>query len=263
MTLPIYQVDAFAEKLFAGNPAAVIPLNDAWLPDELMQSIATENNLSETVFFIHKDNKYHIRWFTPYYEVDLCGHATVAAAFVLKQKLGYQAEHLSFESKSGTLGVIFDEDWISLDFPSMDLSPYKNEEISVYLGQKPLKQFRAKDDIFIVFENESQIANLNPNFDKLKEIEARGIICTAKSSQAEIDFVSRFFAPRYGINEDPVTGSAHTKLIPFWSKELGKTKLTALQISKRGGFLRCEHLENRVKIAGKAKLYMIGEIFIS
>lgn len=263
MTLAIYQVDAFANQLFTGNPAAVIPLQSEWISDELMQAIAAENNLSETVFFIFKNNKYHIRWFTPFYEVDLCGHATVAAAFVLKHKLAYSSNHLSFESKSGTLGVHFEEDWISLDFPSMELFEYKNESLAANLGQNMVKQFKAKDDLFLVFEHEDQIKNLRPNFENLKEIEARGIICTAPSSQDGIDFVSRFFAPRYGINEDPVTGSAHTKLIPYWSQELGKTKLVALQLSKRGGYLRCEHLGKRVKIAGKAKLYMIGEIFIS
>lgn len=263
MTLPIYQVDAFTDQLFAGNPAAVIPLKNEWLPGDLMQAIAAENNLSETVFFIFAANKYHIRWFTPFYEVDLCGHATVAAAFVLKHKLGFEDDFINFESKSGTLGVSFEGDWITLDFPTMELFDYQNDDLVGFIGQKPVKQYKAKDDVFLVFENENIITNLDPNFDKLKEVEARGIICTAISSQKEVDFVSRFFAPRYGINEDPVTGSAHTKLIPYWAQELGKTTLTAQQISKRGGLLRCKHLGDRVKIAGKAKLYMIGEIFIS
>jgi PhzF family phenazine biosynthesis protein len=262
MTLPIYQVDAFADKLFAGNPAAVIPLQSEWLKEEMMQSIASENNLSETVFFINRDGQYFIRWFTPFYEVDLCGHATVAAAFVLKHHLAYNGDTLKFESNSGPLGVTFDRDWISLDFPSMELIDFNDEFISGYLGQKPLQQFKSKDDILLIFDNENQIADLSPNFDKLKKVQARGIICTAPSNRSGIDFVSRFFAPKYGINEDPVTGSAHTKLIPYWSEKLGKEDLIALQISKRGGLLRCKHLGSRVKIAGKAKLYMIGQIFI-
>lgn len=262
MILPIYQVDAFANELFAGNPAAVIPLADQWLPEETMQSIAMENNLSETVFFIKTDKKYHIRWFTPKYEVDLCGHATVAAAFVIKFQLGYAPNTLSFESKSGSLGVKFENDWIYLDFPAMQIQEHQDDRLSEIIGQKIKEIWIAKDDIMIVLENEKAVANLAPNFHLLKEIKARGIICTAKSDQTDIDFVSRFFAPIHGIDEDPVTGSAHTKLIPYWSKVLQKNKLTAKQISQRGGLLKCQKLGKRVSIGGQAKVYLKGEIYI-
>lgn len=257
MKLSIFQIDAFAEKLFQGNPAAVIPLEE-WLPDELLQAIAQENNLSETVYFVKQGDDYHIRWFTPTIEVDLCGHATLAAAYVIFEMLGFQGNQIVFHSKSGELNVAKRNDLIELDFPVSTI--YKCEipiEITRAFGNEPIEVWKS-DDYIAVYESESNIVSLSPDFSILNKLECRGIIATARGK--ETDFVSRFFAPRCGINEDPVTGSAHCELTPYWAKQLGKNKLSAAQLSQRGGKLQCELNGNRVLIAGKAIRYLEGSI---
>ena len=260
MNLTIYQVDAFADKVFSGNPAAVIPLEN-WLPDKTMQKIAMENNLSETAFFVSTENGFHIRWFTPAAEVDLCGHATLATAHVLFNHLNYSEEEILFESRSGILRVKKEGEWLILNFPAsfvnqVELPEKVKEAFPIY----PEKCYRGRDDLMLVFRNENDIVSLKPDFQKIAEIDARGIIITAKSG--EYDFVSRFFAPAVGINEDPVTGSAHTMLIPYWSKKLAKKELAAKQISARGGVLICKSLGERVEIGGKAVIYLTGTIAI-
>jgi PhzF family phenazine biosynthesis protein len=260
MTLPIYQVDAFTNQLFGGNPAAVVPLT-TWLADDLMQKIAAENNLSETAFYIKNDNGFHIRWFTPTVEVALCGHATLATAYVIFNIEKYTHDTLLFESKSGILKVKKEENWLILDFPLQEVHPTEAPKGLIEgIGKTPLEMYRASDDYLLVFKTQQEIENLMPNYFVLKNINARGIIVTAPAKSKKIDFVSRFFAPASGINEDPVTGSAHTKLVPFWAKKLGKNKLLAEQVSSRKGFLKCELLGNRVLMAGKAKLYLKGKI---
>jgi PhzF family phenazine biosynthesis protein len=260
MKLKIFQADAFASGLFKGNPAAVVPLSE-WLSDELMQQIAAENNLSETAFFIPEGNDFHIRWFTPKAEVILCGHATLASSHVLFNELNYQKETISFNSKSGILTVRKIEDKLRLDFPA-DLS--KPVEIvplfTEALGASPIETFKGRTDYLLLFESEEMIRKMNPNFHLLKQTEDRGIIVTSKGT--EVDFVSRFFAPGVGIDEDPVTGSAHTTLVPFWAARLGKKELTALQLSERGGELWCTLSGDRVLISGKAVTYLRGEIEI-
>ena len=260
MKLQIFQADAFAAGLFKGNPAAVVPLTQ-WLSDELMQQIALENNLSETAFFIPEGDHFHIRWFTPKAEVRLCGHATLATAHVLFNELNFQGDLLEFESLSGILTVKKVEDKLQLDFPadfSQEVEPI--ETFTEAFGAKPLQTFKGRTDYMLLFDSEETIKNLNPNIQLLLSTNARGVIATAKGN--EVDFVSRFFAPAVGVNEDPVTGSAHTTLIPFWANRLSKNELTALQLSARGGQLWCTLLGKRVFIAGKAVTYLRGEIEI-
>jgi PhzF family phenazine biosynthesis protein len=260
MKLQIYQADAFAASLFKGNPAAVVPLQE-WLPDELMQQIAMENNLSETAFFIPEGDHFHIRWFTPKAEVRLCGHATLATAHVLFNELNFQGDLLEFESLSGILTVKKVEDKLQLDFPadfSQEVEPI--DTFTEAFGAKPLQTFKGRTDYMLLFDSEETIKNLNPNIQLLLSTNARGVIATAKGN--EVDFVSRFFAPAVGVNEDPVTGSAHTTLIPFWANRLSKNELTALQLSARGGQLWCTLSGKRVFIAGKAVTYLRGEIEI-
>ena len=258
MKLKIYQVDAFTEKVFEGNPAAVIPLEN-WLPDNIMQQIALENNLSETAFFVPFENGFHIRWFTPLAEVDLCGHATLASAHVLFHHLNYPEKEIHFHAKSGLLKVKIENDLIVLDFPASPVIPVETpEEVAKAFHIQPVVCFKGRDDFMLVFENEVQVKQLKPDFQQLVLAKTRGIICTSISEN--YDFVSRFFAPAVGVNEDPVTGSAHTMLIPFWSKELGKNELTAKQVSARGGILYCKNLGERVEIGGKAVTYLVGEI---
>lgn len=259
--LKIYQIDAFADKLFSGNPAAVCVL-DNWLADELMQNIASENNLSETAFVLKKDNHYEIRWFTPNIEVDLCGHATLASAFTLFEYYEKEATEITFYShRSGELTVTKSANSLmTMNFPTdiFEAIP-SNEVLNQAIGRTPLESFKGKTDIMLIYENEAAIARLQPDFNALATFDVRGIIVTAKGD--DCDFVSRFFAPFCGINEDPVTGSAHTTLTPYWAKALNKNKMTAQQISKRGGHLVCEYLGKRVQISGKATLYMIGHIY--
>ena len=260
MTFKIYQVDAFASNIFEGNPAAVVPL-EKWLPDEKMQKIALENNLSETAFFIPKENSFQIRWFTPLAEVDLCGHATLGTAHVLFRHLNYNKKEIQFKSRSGLLKVKCENDILYLDFPASILSEVKTpDNLKSAFQFQPVKCLLGRDDYMLIFKNENEILNLNPDFQQLSKLKTRGIIVTSTST--EFDFVSRFFAPAVGIIEDPVTGSAHTMLIPYWSKILGKNELTAKQVSTRGGILHCRNLGERVEIGGKAVTYFIGDIFI-
>ena len=261
MKLLIYQIDAFTDKIFSGNPAAVIPL-DAWIDDKLMQQIAEENNLAETVFFVPKADGFHIRWFTPELEIDLCGHATLAAAFVLFEMLGYKKNTITFYSQSGLLKVARDGAYIAMDFPSWKperLTDYPEELIKGLGITGHLGVYKNRDYI-IELETEKDIIAVSPDFNLLNKIDVIGIIVTAPGINC--DFVSRFFAPNCGVPEDPVTGSAHSQLIPFWSEKLNKHKLHALQLSKRGGALWCEQKGDRVIMKGLCVFYMKGEISI-
>lgn len=260
MKLPIFQADAFAAGLFKGNPAAVVPLTK-WLSDELMQQIAMENNLSETAFFIPENNHFHIRWFTPKAEVKLCGHATLATAHVLFNELNFQGDMLEFNSLSGILTVKKVEDKLQLNFPAdfaQEVEPV--DLFTEAFGVQPLQTLKGRTDYLLLFTSEEIIQNFHPNIQLLLATNARGIIVSAKGN--DVDFVSRFFAPAVGVNEDPVTGSAHTTLIPFWANRLNKTEMTALQLSARGGRLWCTLSDERVFIAGKAVTYLRGEIEI-
>ncbi len=263
MELSIYQVDAFTDQLFSGNPAAVCPL-DSWLDNTVMQSIATENNLSETAFFVPTENGFHIRWFTPNKEVNLCGHATLACAYVIFEQLNYQKESIVFESLSGPLIVKKVDDKIELDFPNQ--APIECQAPQALLdafAEKPIGCYKSKDYI-LVFDKEEQVIQAKPDFNKLKTLDLRGVCITAASH--EYDFVSRCFAPIYGIDEDPVTGSSFTQLAPLWatllSKSLNKTQFIAKQVSQRGGVVHCELAGDRVKISGQATLYLRGTIYI-
>jgi len=262
MKLPIYQVDAFANQVFKGNPAAVCPL-ESWPQDELMQQIAAENNLAETAFFLKAGSDYEIRWFTPEMEVDLCGHATLATAHIILKHYEPRAGKVSFHSpRSGALSVAREEgDLLVLDFPADPPKPCEpKQDLNEALGSVPLTTLKGKTDYLLIYETQEAIEAMSPDFFLLSKVEARGIIVSAPGR--EVDFVSRFFAPRAGIAEDPVTGSAHTTLIPYWSGVLKKTKLNARQLSRRGGALSCEYLGDRVKIAGKAVSYLSGEITV-
>lgn len=262
MRQKIYQIDAFTTQTFGGNPAAVCIL-DSWLSPELMQKIAQENHLAETAFAVKREDIYEIRWFTPEVEVDLCGHATLATAYVIFHFYELDKNTIQFYShRSGDLYVNkADNNWLTMDFPADTLVAIKNiDEIGHALGKSPLKTFKGKTDYMLVYNSQKEIEELAPNFFLLDQVDARGVIVTAPGT--EVDFVSRFFAPSCGIPEDPVTGSAHTSMSPYWSKELDKSKMTAKQLSKRGGDLVCEMLGDRVKISGKAVLYLTGEIDI-
>jgi PhzF family phenazine biosynthesis protein len=263
MKLTLYQIDAFANKIFGGNPAAVIPL-EQWLDAPLMQQIALENNLSETVFFVPAANgiaDFEIRWFTPEVEINLCGHATLASAYVLYNILGYQKPAIRFSSMSGILQVSREEDLICLDFPSwkperLDIYP---SELSAMIGHAEIVGVYKYRDMLVELVNEEAVRNCDPDFSLMKKHVDKMII-TAPGKK--VDFVSRFFAPGAGIDEDPVTGSAHSQLIPFWSEKLGKNEMHALQLSKRGGELWCEQRGDRVLMKGKGVFYMKGEIFL-
>ncbi len=259
MKQKIYQIDAFTNKVFSGNPAAVCIL-EQWIDESLMYNIAAENNLAETAFVVKNEDQYEIRWFTPTIEVDLCGHATLASAFVLFEYYGESGKIDFFSSRSGTLVVGKSEDGqLTLDFPSDNLEEVlQTERLSEAIGKGPLKAFKGSTDYMLVYTNQNEIINIKPDFRALSDVDARGVIVTAPGDN--VDFVSRWFGPNSGIDEDPVTGSAHTTLTPYWSKELGKTTLTARQLSKRGGDLTCEYLGDRVKISGHAVLYLVGEI---
>ena len=259
MKLRIYQVDAFTSELFGGNPAAVCPLT-SWIPNELMQKLAMENNLSETAFYVKENDHYEIKWFTPTSEVDLCGHATLATAFVLFNYEGDQSNEIVFTtSKSGTLKVVKKEDLLTLNFPTDSVEKVELfAELAAPFNFKPTEAYKGKTDYMLVFNNEDQIKNMSPDFNALSKLKCRGVIVTAKGNDS--DFVSRFFAPQTGVDEDPVTGSAHTTLIPYWAQEIGNNELSAIQLSKRGGFLKCKYLGDRVEISGQCRLYLTGEI---
>jgi PhzF family phenazine biosynthesis protein len=261
MKIKIYQVDAFTDKVFGGNPAAVCPL-ERWLADEQLQQIAMENNLAETAFYVKEDELYQIRWFTPTVEVDLCGHATLASAFVLFELGGHPEGVINFySSRSGALQVTKNADMLTLNFPADQFKPeVLSNKMSQCFNIMPKKVLKGRTDYLFVFETEDQVRNLVPDLSLISKLQARGVIVTAKGK--EVDFVSRFFAPQSGIDEDPVTGSAHTTLAPYWSKELGKNELRAKQLSKREGALWCKDLGGRVEISGQACLYLSGEIKI-
>jgi PhzF family phenazine biosynthesis protein len=259
MNLPIYQVDAFARESFRGNPAAVIPL-DAWLPEATMQAIAEENNLAETAFYVRESSGYRIRWFTPTVEVELCGHATLATAAIMTMRGEWQSGELCLASRSGELRVFRDGERYVLDFPSQPALP-TSEPAGLYaaLGAKPQAILKSQY-LMCVFESEAQVRALKPNMFALNHAEYGGIIATASGS--DCDFVSRLFAPFYGIPEDPVTGSAHTILTPFWAQRLRKNSLFARQVSKRGGELWCEDRGERIHIGGYVAPYLEGMISI-
>jgi PhzF family phenazine biosynthesis protein len=260
MHITQYQVDAFTNQLFRGNPAAVCPL-DKWLPDDILQSIAAENNLSETAFFIPKGKKYQLRWFTPAIEVDLCGHATLATAHVLFTHLGVPSNNIDFDSRSGKLSVSRDKDYYILDFPTDMLEPTLAPKVlKEALKVSPQEVFSGREDFLVVLESEEEIAKLEPDFRLLKQVKGRGVIVTAPGN--EVDFVSRCFFPNAGIDEDPVTGSAHTTMTPYWAERLSKQSLTASQISKRGGRINCTMLGDRVALGGQAITFMEGKLFI-
>ncbi len=260
MELTIYQVDAFTNQLFGGNPAAICPLTE-WLPTATLQKIALENNLSETAFIIPEGKNYHIRWFTPAIEVDLCGHATLATAHALYSEMGYQGEKVVFNSKSGLLTVAKNDDLYTMNFPADNIKSVPiPREITEALGVQPIEVFRGKDDYLAIFDQQSTIEHFTPDFKKLGQLKARGVITTAKGDT--VDFISRCFFPAAGINEDPVTGSAHTTLTPYWTQKLEKTNMSALQLSARGGVLQCEYLGDRVNISGQAVTYLRGKILV-
>jgi PhzF family phenazine biosynthesis protein len=261
MILPIYQVDAFTAKLFGGNPAAVVPL-EKWLDDSTLQNIAAENNLSETAFFIKEGESYNIRWMTPANEVPLCGHATLASAFVIFNFIEKNSKKIKFMSKSGELIVEKSGEMLTLDFPSHKPTPIKiTDEIKKCFDKKPLDVLQNGFYLLVVFDSEDYTRNFQPNFEQIKQIHPHAVIISSKGKEA--DFVSRMFAPNEGINEDSVTGSSHTVLIPYWTEKLGKKNFRALQVSQREGELFCEDLGKRVKISGNAVLYSTGNIFLS
>jgi len=259
MKLTIYQVDAFAEKTFQGNPAAVIPLED-WLEEELMQKIAMENNLSETAFFVKADAEYHIRWFTPEFEIDLCGHATLASAYIIKNFVEPHLAEINFTTqKAGSLRAMAKDGIYTLDFPSRMPQPCKTpSQLLKSLNITTAVEVMKSRDYFVVLPNEEAVKNAEPDFALIKELDAVGVIITAKGQSADV--VSRCFFPGAGIPEDPVTGSAHCNIVPYWSDKLGKTKLFCKQLSPRGGDLHCELDGDRVLMSGRCILYLEGEI---
>jgi PhzF family phenazine biosynthesis protein len=261
MKLTIYQVDAFAEKVFQGNPAAVIPLED-WFEDELMQKIAMENNLSETAFFVKADNGYHLRWFTPTFEIDLCGHATLASAYIIKNFLEPHLAEINFTTqKAGLLKATAKDGMYTLDFPSrMPQLVSVPEKLFKSLNVSTAVEVLKSRDYFVVLPNEDAVKNIEPDFELIKELDSVGLIVTAKGQSADV--VSRCFYPGAGIPEDPVTGSAHCNIIPYWSNKLGKKKLFCKQLSRRGGDLHCELEGDRVLMSGKCVLFLEGEINI-
>jgi len=259
MELNIYQADAFASNVFEGNPAAVCPL-EQWLPDETLQKIAQENNLSETAFFVPEGDRFSLRWFTPEAEVDLCGHATLATAHIIFQHLGYPGQRIKFETKSGELVVEKAGLDYSMDFPATPPQSIAAPDTLIEaLGTAPIEVLAAYDYV-AVFASEEQIKAISPDFLSLSKLDLRGVLITAPGGST--DFVSRCFFPKLGIDEDPVTGSAHCELAPYWSKRLGKNRLMAKQLSKRTGMIGCEAREDRVVLTGKVADYLQGKITI-
>jgi PhzF family phenazine biosynthesis protein len=257
--LSLYQVDAFTSRVFGGNPAAVVPL-DSWLPGATLQAIALENNLSETAFFVREPQGWHLRWFTPTVEMDLCGHATLAAAYVLFHHVQPGLERVEFASRSGPLVVTREGDWLEMNFPSRAPKPVEPPPgLTEALGAKP-REVLASRDIVAVFDTEAQVRALKPDMTRVAALDTFAVTVTAPGT--DVDFVSRFFAPGAGVPEDPVTGSAHCSLVPYWARRLGKTRLTARQVSARGGELRCEDRNERVHMAGQAVLYLVGHITV-
>lgn len=257
MKLPLFQIDAFTDRLFGGNPAAVVLLAE-WLPDPVLTAIAAENNLAETAFVIPGPGTVALRWFTPKVEVDLCGHATLAAAHVLFRHVMRDADRVTFATRSGNLVVTREGGRLTMDFPARPGSPAEvTERLVSALGARPIQAFLARD-LMAIFDAESTVRNLQPDFQRIAELDAFGVIVSAPGEST--DFVSRFFAPRAGVPEDPVTGSAHCTLVPYWAARLGKPDLAARQLSARGGDLRCRLAGDRVFISGAAVEYLRGEI---
>jgi PhzF family phenazine biosynthesis protein len=257
MRIRLVQVDAFTDKTFGGNPAAVCPL-DRWLPDDLLQAIASENNLSETAYFVPKGDDYELRWFTPVAEVDLAGHPTLATAWVMINTLGIRRDAFVFRTKIGdTLVVSREGDRLAMDFPARPPVPKNIGDVAAALGAEPLEVMAARDG-FAVFAREQEVRALEPDMAKVAALDGMGLIATAPCE--DCDFVSRFFAPKHNIPEDPVTGSAHTTLIPYWAKRLGKSEMFARQVSARGGEIWCRHRGDRVTIAGTCAPYLDGWI---
>jgi PhzF family phenazine biosynthesis protein len=259
MEIPLYQIDAFTNRVFGGNPAAVCPLGE-WIDDDLMQKIAEENNLSETAFFVKRGTQYEIRWFTPRIEIELAGHPTLAAAYVIFNYCNHGTGKISFSSKSGELNVTQDGDLIRMNFPAMKpVKAAENDLLDRALGQKPAELYRTRDYLAI-YNTQEEILSIDPDFGLVKQLDCLGVIVSAPGN--EVDFVSRCFAPAAGINEDPVTGSAHSTLIPYWAQRLKKDTLHAYQLSARGGELFCRNLGERVEISGRAVPYLKGTISI-
>jgi len=258
--LRLWQIDAFTDRVFAGNPAAICPL-DAWLPDAQMQAIAAENNLSETAFLVAEGDGFRLRWFTPSVEVDLCGHATLASAWVLFHRLGHAADRVAFQTQSGPLTVVRRGDLLELDFPARPPQPCPvPPALSAALGARPVELHAARDYL-CVLPDEAAVRSLAPDMAAVAKLDRFAVIATAPSAPGRgVDFVSRFFAPAKGVPEDPVTGSAHCTLVPYWAGRLGKTSLAAEQVSRRGGRLECRLEGNRVFLAGRCAPYMTGEI---
>ncbi|MBN09256.1 MAG: isomerase [Flavobacteriaceae bacterium] len=262
MELDIYQIDAFAEKVFQGNPACVVPLKK-WLDDEILKKIAQENYVPETAFFVKQDNGYHLRWFTPEVEMDLCGHATLASAYVIKKYLNFSENTILFKTLSGILKVYIEEEKIKLDLPSREP---KNSDLPDFIKKslniQPIKILKSRD-YFLVYDKQEEIEKITINTDMFNQVDLNigGVIVTSVGNNS--DFVSRFFTPRSSILEDPVTGSAHCSLIPYWSKVLNKKEMTAIQLSKRQGKLYCIDKNERVLVSGSAKTYSIGKVFLA
>ncbi|MFT3747095.1 MAG: PhzF family phenazine biosynthesis protein [Agriterribacter sp.] len=262
MIIPIYQADAFTQKVFGGNPAAICLLNE-WLPDEVMQNIAMENNLAETAFIVKESEGYHIRWFTPTVEVALCGHATLASAHIFFNHFGYNENEISFNSKSGWLKVSKETNGqLTLDFPADNFEVVNDIPPAIAAGLKieVSKVYKGKFDYMVVVDNQKIIEGLQPDFKTLAIIKSRGVLVTAPGT--EVDFVSRGFFPQSGIDEDPVTGSAHTLLVPYWASVFNKNSMKAIQLSARKGYLECLLAGSRVLMSGNAVTYLKGEIFI-
>ena len=260
MPYPIYTVDAFTDKIFGGNPAACCSLSE-FLPETVMQKLANENNLSETAFFVkNPDNSYQLRWFTPEVEMDLAGHPTLATAFVIFNELGHHSDTIQFHTKSGVLSVTKNGEWLVMNFPSrMPLACEIPEALLKGFSIPPVKILKSRD-YFLVYESQEDIEKVIPNFIFLNKLDSLGIIITAKGNES--DFVCRFLVPNSVIGEDPVTGSAHATLIPYWANELNKTELTSIQLSKRKGHIWCGYKGDRVTISGKAVLYMKGAYYL-
>jgi PhzF family phenazine biosynthesis protein len=262
LRVPLYQIDAFSDCVFGGNPAAVCVL-PAWLHDDLMQKIAAENNLSETAFIVRHSDSYGLRWFTPTHEVDLCGHATLASAFVIFMHLEPERSEVSFETRSGQLTVYRADELLTMNFPAYQLTPVLDPPAALLagLGAQPTAVFHALKNYYVIFDHEDEIRGLQPDMDMLKQLHPNGVSVTAEG--VTTDFTSRYFAPSYGIPEDPVSGHPHCALTPYWAERLGKTRLSARQLSERGGDLLCELQGDRVLISGGAAEYLVGEVYLS
>lgn len=260
MNLPLFQIDAFSTRIFGGNPAAVCPL-EAWLPDELMQAIASENNLSETAFFVREGEAFHLRWFTPVAEVKLCGHATLASAHVLFHHLGIQTDSVQFDTLSGRLAVSRHGDWLEMDFPVLDLPAIERPALLESALGCEIREVFGGYDLMVVVRDQATVQSLKPDMARLLDFPGRGMAVTAPGD--DCDFVSRAFYPKLAIPEDPATGSVHCQLVPYWANRLGKSALHARQLSKRGAELRCRLEGERVRIAGQAVTFMRGQLTIA